>query len=281
MSYKIISDSCCDYTEYADGLRWLTRVPLTITLDGREFVDTEDLDIDEFLRLMAASSNAPASACPSPGDFMEAFESEAEDIYVVTLSDKVSGSYNSAVQAVGLYAAEHPEKRIHVFNSRSAASGQVLVCVKIKELADEGLAFDEVVARAERFISSMSTFFVLETLDVFRKNGRLSHLQAFITDTMKIKLVMGAEKDGSVGMMGKALTMNSAIKKMSELAKKRMESLNIADRIVAVTHCNCLERAQKAMEAVMEATGIKKGIICRTGGISTMYANEGGIVVCL
>ena len=131
--YQVISDSCSDYTDQED-LSFIRRVPLTIHLDDCLYVDDEKLDCQALVQTMAATSSAPKSACPSPGAWEEAFEAADGDIYVVTLSGELSGSYNSAVVAAQSYVHEHPERRIHVFNSRSAAAGQVLICLKLREL---------------------------------------------------------------------------------------------------------------------------------------------------
>ena len=164
-----------------------------------------------------------------------------------------------------------------MFNSKSAAAGQIAICLKLWELCEADLTFEEVVRKTEEFIASMKTFFLLETLDVFRKNGRLSHLQALVTDTLKIKLIMGADAEGAIEMKGKALTFQIALRKMADQIKKLCGD-GAKDRVLCITHCKCRERAQKVVELIREA-GFKKAVICAAGGISTMYANKGGLIV--
>lgn len=280
MKYMIVGDSCCDYTDFCDGLKWLVRVPLTIEVGDSRYTDTEDLDTEELLQKIESSPTAPKSACPSPGDFLAAFDSEADDIYVVTLSDKVSGTYSSAVASADIFASENPGKNIHVFNSHSAAAGEVGICIFIRELAEAGISFDEVVEKTEAYISSLTTLFALETLDVFRKNGRLSHLQSLITTVARIKLVMGADENGAIICVGKTLSMEASIKKLVSIVSRKAQDIDLSARNLMITHCHTLERAIKIRELVEEAKlGFKNIVICKAGGLSTTYANRGGIIV--
>ncbi len=278
-NYIIIGDSCCDYTN-DDRLSFITRVPLTIQLGEKEYVDNEALNCETLISDMAISPQAPKSACPAPSSFLDAI-GKHDDAYIVTLSDKVSGTYNSAVLGAEMAKEENSKLHVHVFNSRSAAAGEVAICCKIKEFAEQGLPFDTVVQKVEKYIARFTTFFVLETLDVFRKNGRLSHLQAIATAALKIRLIMGADDSGAIVIRGKALTMSRALKTLVEQIKTRYEQLNISGHeILYITHCACKERADNLKAAIMAACpAIKDIVICTAGGISTIYANAGGVII--
>ncbi len=280
MSYKIIGDSCVDYTTYKDGLNWVTRVPLTITLDGIEYVDDETLDCAALVTKMANSSDAPKSACPSPGQFLAAFEEgNVDEIYVVTLSSPLSGTYASATMAKAMLEEKDSSKKIHIFDSRSAAAGEVAICVKVKELKDAGLTFEEVVEQGQAFISSMDSLFTLETLEVLRKNGRLTKLQSVVTEKLKIKMVMGATPEGEIEALSKALTMSAAIKKLIEAVQVRGAKKGFEDRVLYITQCQCLERAEMIKSKIQETCAFKDVVICEARGISTVYANAGGIIL--
>jgi len=279
LSFQIIGDSCCDYPYLEDDYTWIKRVPLSIELDGETFIDDETLRCSMLISKMAASRNAPKSACPSPGSYFEAYDCGVDDVYVVTLSDKLSGSYNSAVVGANMFKESHPEKNIFVFSSKSASAGQIAICHKILSMANAGLAFDEVVTKTLDFINSLSTYFLLETLEVFRKNGRLNHLQSIITGALKIKLVMGGDETGNICVRGKALSMNSAVAKMADLIAERSKNQDISERILCITHCQCPDRARAARDSIMAKVPFKDSIILKAGGISTIYANDGGIIV--
>ena len=174
MSFKIVVDSCCDLTPQMRRDPCFVKVPLTIHSNGSVFVDDDTLDQADLLWAMKQSPEAPSTACPSPQAYLDAFQGEEQDIYVVTLSALLSGSHNSAEQARVLMEEEEPERNIYVFNSCSAASGEVLIALKIQELASSGMPFKRVIREVEQYIYQMQTLFVLESLENLRKNGRLT-----------------------------------------------------------------------------------------------------------
>ena len=213
MSFKIVVDSCCDLSPAMLKDPVFLKVPLTIRSNGSTFVDDETFDQGDLLWSMRQSEDAPSTACPSPQAYLDAYQG-VDDVYVVTLSALLSGSHNSAEQARMLMEEDAPEVNVHVFNSCSAASGEVLVALKIRELAASGLPFKRVCREVEQFIAKMETSFVLESLENLRKNGRLTKLQAVVTGALKIKLVMAATPEGEICKLGQALTMKQALQKM-------------------------------------------------------------------
>ncbi len=277
MSYKIIADSCCDYTDFDGGMPWLTRVPLTIHVDGTSYRDTEELDCEALMEAMEKSPRGPSTSCPSPGDFLEAYRCGADEVYVVTMSEKVSGTYGSAKTAAQIYTSEGGGN-IHVFNSKSAAAGQVALALKIRELAESGASFQQVVDGTEAFLKNISTFFCLETLEVLRKNGRLSHLQSIVAGALKIKMVMGTDDEGAIISKGKALSMERALGKLASAIRDRAQQVGAAGRRLVITHVGCPQRAAELLKA-LSPCGFAGSVICRSGGLSTTYANRGGVIV--
>ena len=279
MSYKIVIDSCGEFLEQWKTDERFESVPLVLTVGGENIVDDETFDQAEFLKKVAACEECPKSACPSPERYMKAFECDAERIYAITLSSELSGSYNSAVLGKNLLLEEHPEKKIHVFNSRSASVGETLIAMKIEECEKAGLAFDEVVRTVEEYISGQNTFFVLENLDTLRKNGRLSGVKALVATALKIKPVMGSTDEGTICQLDQARGMNKALVKMMEhIVSKTSEG---EKKALAICHCNCPERAEMFKEAIAEKMNPAQIIVLNTAGVSTMYANDGGIIVAV
>ena len=279
MSYKIVIDSCGEFLEQWKTDDRFESVPLVLTVGGENIVDDETFDQAEFLKKVAACEECPKSACPSPERYMKAFECDAERIYAITLSSELSGSYNSAVLGKNLLLEEHPEKKIHVFNSRSASVGETLIAMKIEECENAGLSFEEVVRTVEEYISGQNTFFVLENLDALRKNGRLSGVKAFVATALKIKPVMGSTDEGTICQLDQARGMNKALVKMMEhIVSKTSDGEN---KVLAICHCNCPERAEMFKEAIAEKLNPAQIIVLNTAGVSTMYANDGGIIVAV
>ncbi len=279
MSYKIIVDSCGELPENLKKSGHFENVPLTLDIDGYLIVDDETFDQADFLRRVAASPNCPKSSCPSPQRYMEAYSCEADHVYAVTLSAELSGSYNSAELGKKLYLEEYGEKPIHVFNSKSASIGQTLIAMKIEEYEKAGASFEEVIEKVDAFIEEQHTYFVLESLEALRKNGRLSNLKAFVANALNIKPVMGSTPIGSICQKDQARGMNRALKRMADYVAA--EIINPVEKIVAITHCNCPERAQFMKEEIAKRVQVKDFLILDTAGVSSLYASDGGVIVAV
>lgn len=276
--YKILVDSCGELSEEMRAGGHFVNIPLILRVDNEEIVDDENFDQKTFLAKVASSSNEPKSACPSPDAYMKWMEGESDHIYIVTLSSKLSGSYASASLGKELYEEEYGDaKKIHVFDSRSASIGESLIGLKIEELEEEGLPFEEVVSQTQDYIEKQHTFFVLETLETLRKSGRLSGLAATIIKALNIKPVMGSTEVGSIQKLGQERGMTRALMKM---VRCLMEvTPDPQNRVLAIAHCNCPERAQMVKAQVEKLAHFKKILILDTAGVSSMYANDGGIIM--
>lgn len=278
--YKIIIDSCGELPDELKRDGHFCNVALELEVDGVRIVDDETFDQKDFLQRVRESRTSPKSSCPSPESYVEAYEGEAENVYVVTLSEKLSGSYNSAVLASQLYFEDHDQKKnIYVFNSRSASIGETLIGLKVQEYEEAGLAFDEIVSKVEDYIDSMNTFFVLETLETLRKAGRLSNLKAFVANTLNIKPVMGSTDEGEIQQLDQARGMKKALAKMVESMIKNTKDCE--KRILAISHCNCPERAEYVKQQIEKLAKFKKILIVDTAGVSSMYANDGGVILAV
>ena len=276
MSYKIVIDSCGELLDEWKQDPRFESVALILSVDGVNIIDDETFDQADFLAKVAASKESVKSACPAPESYMEAY-SKADDIYVVTLSAELSGSYNSAVLGKTLYEEDHGKKNIHVVNSRGAATTQVLIARKIYEYASQGMPFEEVVEKIEEYTTSLRTYFVLETLEVLRKNGRLSRLSATIASALNIKPVMIGTRDGVIQKAGQARGMKKALAKMVE--HMASEGRDLSGRQFVISHCNCYERAVFVKELIQKNLHAQDVDIVDTKGVSSMYACDGGIIV--
>ena len=277
MNYKIIVDSCGELTEEMKTSGKYEAASLEIELQGKHIVDDETFDQAEFLKLVAESPECPKSSCPSPERYMEAYHCDAEHIYAVTLSAELSGSYNSAVLGRNLYEEEYGEKKIHIFNSRSASVGETLIALKAAECEEKGMSFEETVETVEAYIEEQHTYFVLETLDTLRKNGRLTGIKAVVATALNIKPVMGSTPEGTICQLGQARGIKKALVKMVEQVAEDVK--NSKDKILAIAHCNFRDRSEAVKNMILEKITVKDVIILDTAGISSMYAADGGVIV--
>ena len=278
MRYKIIGDSCLDLTKEMRKDPCYSMIPLTLMVGERLFVDDETFDQKEFIKVVKEYPECPKSACPSPEMFKEAYCCEEENVFVITLSAALSGSYNSAVLAKSLYEEEYGKKNILVLDSKSASSGQLNIAMYIRELCDQGLEFDEICEKAAAYRDRMNTYFVLESLDTLKKNGRLTGLQAFFATKLNIKPVMGAD-NGTIIKLDQARGIQKALQRMAEIAVK--EAGTTKDKRLVIAHCNAPERAQSMKEKLCSMAEFKEVVITDTCGVSTVYANDGGVILAL
>ena len=277
MSYKIIIDSCGELTEEMKKSGNFETASLQIDVGGHHIVDDETFDQADFLKKIRESEECPKSSCPSPERYMEEYHCEAEHIYAVTLSAELSGSYNSAVLGKNLYEEEYGEKDIYVFNSRSASVGETLIGLKIAECEKKGLSFKEVIDTVEAYIEEQHTYFLLETLDILKKNGRLKGLKAVVATALNIKPVMGSTPDGNIQQLANTRGMKKGLVRMVEQIVADLK--NPEEKILEISHCNCRERAETVKNMLLEKAGFKDIIIVDTAGISSMYAADGGVIV--
>ncbi|MBQ2774551.1 MAG: DegV family protein [Clostridia bacterium] len=277
LDYQIIADSSC---EMSDDLREAARgknVPLILRIGEKEFIDDENLDIADYLRQVDESKERITSACPSPDAFAQAFKnSEAENVFSITLSSRLSGSYSSAVMGAQI-AEEESDKKVHIFDSKSASAGEMLIAIKIREFVEKGLDRAEIIEKVENFIKEMKTHFVLETTDYLVKNGRIPSLLGKAVTLLNIKFVLGDDGDGKIKIFSKAKGFNAAIKRMIEVIGE--QSKNLHERTLVITHCENEAAAQYVAKAVKELYNFKEIIISKTSGLSSMYAGRGGVIL--
>ncbi len=275
MTYRLICDSCTDLPPEVLQDPHITKVPLSIQVGAETVVDDESFRQKELLQKMRAWPDAPKTACPSPSTYLERLIEDGDN-YIVTLSAALSGSYNAAAQALAIYREEGGRANVHVFNSRSAVSGQAQIALLVRDLAGAGLPFAQVVEQAEAYISRMQTLFVLENLDNLRKNGRLTRVQALVTGALRVKLLCGATRGGEIERLGQGLSVRQTLARM---VSRMAADPDHAGRRLIITHCNCPERAEHVRELVRQRCQFGEILIAPAGGIATVYADDGGIVV--
>ncbi|MDO5416413.1 MAG: DegV family protein [Lachnospiraceae bacterium] len=276
MTYKIIGDSCIDLTEDLKKDPHFQVVPLTLQVGADMVVDDESFDQKSFIRLMKSSPECPKTACPSPESFKEAYNCPEENIFVICLSEHLSGTYNSAVLGKQLYEEEYGHKNICVFSSHSASAGELNLALYIRDLCEQGMTFEEIENQAAAYRDDMKTYFVLESLDILRKNGRLSGLQAFFATTLNIKPVMAGDK-GVIVKIDQARGITKALQRMCDHAFRSVEDTR--ERTLVIAHCNCPERAELVKKEMEKRGSFKEVVITETAGVATVYANDGGIVI--
>lgn len=278
MSYKIVVDSSCEFTKEYQGDPRFESIPFGLDVGDAHMIDDGSIDMTEFLAKIAACPTCPKSSCPSPERFMNAYNCDAEDIYVVTISGNLSGSYQSAEVGKQMYIETYGPKNIHIVDSESASCGETKLALKLLELAESGMPFEEVAETIDKIRDEMNTYFVLDNLETLRKNGRLTGIKALVASTLNIKPVMGAEK-GIIIQHGQSIGTKKALAKMVDRLAEELKDGHT--KTVYVANCNCPDRAIYVKKMIEEKIDCKEVIITKTAGLSSLYANDGGIIVAV
>ena len=276
----ILADSCCDLSPELLKKTQAKIAPLTITIDDTHYVDDGTVDIPPYLAAMKASKNPVRSACPSPDLYAEDIRATEGDCFIVTLSAKLSGSHNAASLGAQLAQEDMPEKKVHVFDSESASAGETYIALMIHDLIAAGKSFEQIVELVEEKIRSMHTLFVLDSLDNLVKNGRISRTVALLANVLSIRLLMSDDGHGAIKNISKARGIKGALGQMVETCRKHTEGLAAASQRLVISYCNGPERARQVRDMIREkCPAIGEIILTPTSALSSMYANDGGIVI--
>lgn len=276
MTWKIVADSGCDYRTIeniaVDTL--FESVPLTIQVGNEIFIDNAQLNIDDMMKKMYATSSASKSACPSPDDYMKAFDG-ASNIFVVTITGTLSGSHNSAQVAKKLYLEEHPDVNIHIIDTLSAGGENDLIIKKLNFLIGQGLSYEEVVTEITAYQTKTKLLFVLAKVDNLVKNGRLSKLVGAVVGLLNIRMVGEASQDGKLELLQKARgAKKSLIAAFDELIKAGY----VGGQII-IAHRNNLKFCQQFSEMVREKFPQAVIEVIPTSGLCSFYAEENGLLI--
>ena len=276
MTWKIVADSGCDYRTIenlaVDTL--FESVPLTIQVGNEIFIDNAQLNIDDMMEKMYATSSASKSACPSPDDYMKAFDG-ASNIFVVTITGTLSGSHNSAQVAKKLYLEEHPNVNIHIIDTLSAGGENDLIIKKLNFLIGQGLSYEEVVTEITAYQTKTKLLFVLAKVDNLVKNGRLSKLVGAVVGLLNIRMVGEASQDGKLELLQKARgAKKSLIAAFDELIKA-----GYAGGQIIIAHRNNLKFCQQFSEMVRERFPQAVIEVIPTSGLCSFYAEENGLLM--
>lgn len=278
MSIGIITDSCCDLTEQMRASMKADLIPLKISVGEEVFVDDKSINLHALRSAIKLCKTAATTACPAPEEYAEAMR-RYDSCMVITISAKLSGSYNSAVVAKDLVLEEFPNKKIHIVDSRSASSGEVQIALHIAELSAKGLSFEEAVRQVEAKINRMHTLFILEDLSTLMKNGRLNKVVGTVATLLSLRPIMSDNGAGEIIMLDKVRGTQKALARLTELVADYTKDCAEKSVQLVLSHCNCAEKGDDLSKMLMKGCpALKEVLLVATYGLSTVYANEGGVI---
>lgn len=272
MKRKIVADSSCDMWEL-NGVDFAV-APMTISTDNKHYVDNQKLDVRLMSEDLAKYKGISHTACPSVGSWLDCYEGY-DEVFVVTLTGSMSGTYNSAMTAKGIYEEENENVKVHVFDSLSTGPEMRLLIEKLKEMIEEDLPFEEIVEKGQDYLNHTRLFFALKSLHNFAMNGRVSKTVASAIGVLNISIFATASEEGTIQQISKCRGEKKVVKSMIE----HLENAGYHGGKVRISHADNLKLAHNVRDKILELYPHADIIVYPMGGLCTYYAEIGGLLV--
>ena len=270
---KIVVDSGANLLEKSIKNVACVNVPLTLTIEDQVWSDDEALNLPAFTAALQQTSQPAASSCPNLAQWLAAY-GDADEIYVLTITGKMSGSYSTAQQAAAIYLESHPAAKIQVFDSLSAGPAMHLMAEKLAELINSGLSFDRVVMALNEFMSQVELIFALGSLDNLAANGRISPVLAKVAHLMNLR-VIGTADQGSFKMLTKA----RGPKKCCQTLISQMEQKGYQGGAVRIDHVQNRAAAEQFQQLLLAEYPNASVVIGECRGLCSFYAEQSGLMI--
>lgn len=272
MKRKIVADSSCDMWEL-NGVDFAV-APITISTDNKHYVDNQELDVHLMSEELAKYKGVSHTACPSVGSWLDCYEGY-DEVFVVTLTGAMSGTYNSAMTAKGIYEEENENVKVHVFDSLSTGPEMRLLIEKLKEMIEEDLPFEEIVEKGQDYLNHSRLFFALKSLHNFAMNGRVSKAVASAIGVLNISIFATASEEGTIQQISKCRGEKKVVKSMIE----HLENAGYHGGKVRISHADNLKLVHNVRDKILELYPNADIIVYPMGGLCTYYAEIGGLLV--
>lgn len=248
--------------------------PLKVITADREFVDNSQLDLAQMRAYFSTYSGRSGTSCPGPADWLEAF-ADGEDIFCVTITSGLSGSYNAACTAAELYRGEHPDRRVFVIDSLSAGPELQLMIEYLREQILAGYSYEEICCGATAYLQETGLVFMLESLKNFAANGRVSPAVAKVAGLLGIRVVGKASDAGQLEPLHKCRGEAKSL----EAILSSVKAQGLLTGKVRIAHSNNEAAAQKLRRKLLAELPQVDVEIVACLGLCSYYAEEGGLLV--
>lgn len=272
MRYQIVSDSSSNVFQI-EGVSYTT-VPMKIIAGEKEYVDSPALDVHGMVKDLQAYKGKSGSSCANAQEWLDAF-GDADMVFGVTISRNLSGSYNAAEAAAREYAEEHPDRKVHIFDSLSAGPEMAMVVEKIAELVNKGLSFEEIVAGVREYQNHTHIIFCLECMNNLARNGRVNPAVAKIASVLGIR-ACGDAQNGQIIPTQKPRGQKKATEVLAAMIRERGFT---NDSWLRIAHCFGETQAQLLVDEVRKDFPNARVTLEPTGALCSFYAEEGGLMI--
>lgn len=269
---KIVADSSCDLfslknTEFACA-------PMKVITKEREFVDDTSLDVDVMVNYLYQYKGKSQSSCPNTTDWIDAF-GDADEIFCVTITSGLSGSYNSACYAKQIYESENEGKRVHVFDTLSAGPEIALIIEKIEECVKRDMSFEDICDRVTEYMKNTGLVFMLKSLKNFANNGRVSPIVAKLIGVAGICIIGKASEKGTLEPMHKCRGEHRSLETLVE----DLEAEGFRSGKISIGHCQNESAAERLKKLILDKFQNAQIEIHKLRGLCSFYAEKGGVLV--
>ena len=274
MRYQIVSDSSSNIF-HVEGANYTT-VPMKIIAGDREYIDAPGTDVRGMVDDLKAHKGKSGSSCANAQEWLDAF-GDADMVFGVTISRNLSGSFNAAEAAAREFAEEHPNAKIHIFDSLSAGPEMAMVTEKIVELVNQGLSFEEIVAGVREYQNHCHILFCLECMNNLARNGRVNPAVAKIASVLGIR-ACGDAQNGRIIPTQKPRGQKKATETLAAMIRERGFT---NDSWLRIAHCFGETQAQLLVDEVRKDFPNARYTLESTGALCSFYAEEGGLIIAL
>lgn len=272
MNTKIVVDSSASlYT--LQGVDFEC-VPLKIITDDAEYLDNGTMDALGMAQTLRTYKGKTSTSCPNVSDWLAAYEG-ADEVYAITITGTLSGSYNAAQLAAEEYQQENPGKRVFVLDSLSTGPEQRLLAEHLRDLLAEGKEFDEVCEEMLRYHKHTHLLFSLESLANLARNGRVKPAVAAVARMLGIRVIGQASESGELEVLCKTRGEHGALERIV----LEMKGRGFVSGRVHIAHCgnpDAADRLKKMLHAVFPGAQVD---VSPCGGLCSYYAELGGLMV--
>lgn len=274
---KLITDGSCDLSPEIIEKGKVEIVDVMVSFDDKSYSTRTDITIPQFYEMMRDYKELPKTSCPSPNQFLDAFDCEEDNIIVLCLTSKLSGIYNSAVLAKNMYEEEYGnKKRIEIIDSTTGSIGQALLVSKVADMINEDKDMDEIINTIEKLKNELVFYGALHTLENAIKGGRINAIAGKIIGALNLKAIIHIA-DGLVKPIDKARGDKNSINKVIDYIKDNMDKTSKTK--LAIGHANCPEKALKIKEVLENYHKFEEVHIMEVGPSMGVYTSEGAVLV--
>jgi DegV family protein len=277
MAWMIVSDSSCEIRELKNpvpGVQFAL-VPFKIRVGEREYVDLATLNTQQMLQAMTDYNGASTTACPSPEEWAEYFL-QADNVFALTISSNLSGSYNAAMAAREMVLEEHPEKKIFVLDTLSCSGALAGAAELANKLIGEDQTFDDICFALKKFADSTHILFALASFDNLAKNGRVNRVVGFIAGRLNMRVLGRRTPDGKIDFFFKT---RGETRVLAKILEQMDEDKYDGVHPVLISECgnqNAAQLLHHGIEAKWPGAPVK---IVPCSGLCSFYAQDQGIII--